>query len=599
MTIPSLSEAAIRRQVTSQSFSRGKSYYQGGAVVSLVQRGNVVQAEVEGSQYMPYRVRVTFDEGGITDAVCDCPYDWGGWCKHIVATLLSCLHEPDLVEERPTLDELLTCLDGQQLRDLLLHLAARDPYAADEIENQIALSQTTLGESEAGISSTDSPQRRTQVDPQPIRRQVSSILHSLDRMRPSEAYWHVSSVVDQVRQLLHQVQGFIEAGDGRNALLLLEAITDEYVEGWTWLDDSDGYAGGFFGDLGEAWTEACLAADDLTPEERQRWAQTLTRWQAEIGDYGIYDAFDAAQAAILQGWDYPPLQRALQGEITHLGAWEHEAPWYADELAVARLRVLERQERYQEYLHLAQAEGQLDLYILMLARLGRVQEAVDEGLQYLNQPSEFLALARVLREREELAAALHVAEHGLTLEGRKGDLAAWLCDLADGMGEAERALEAATVAFREVPSMAGYQRVQDLAGDHWPDLREGLLAHLRRFSGYSYSEAQVDVFLHEDLLDDAIAAVEKGASYDLLERVMDAVVEHRPEWVIEAARRQAERIIEAGQSKYYHHAVSWLVRARAAYQAAGRDADWQAYLGEIQACHGRKYKLMGMLKGFR
>jgi uncharacterized Zn finger protein len=599
MTIPSLSEAAIRRQVTSESFSRGKSYYQGGAVVSLIQRGNVVQAEVEGSQYMPYRVRVTFDEGGITDAVCDCPYDWGGWCKHIVATLLSCLHQPDQVEERPTLDELLTGLGRQQLRDLLLHLAARDPHAADEIENQIALSQAALDESEAGISSTDVPLRRTQVDPQPIRRQVSYILHSLDRMRPSEAYWHVSGVVDQVRQLLHQVQDFIEAGDGRNALLLLEAITDEYVEGWTWLDDSDGYAGGFFGDLGEAWTEACLAADDLTTEERQRWAQTLTRWQAEIGDYGIDDAFDAAQAAILQGWDYPPLQRALQGEITHLGAWEHEAPWYADELAVARLRVLERQERYQEYLHLAQAEGQLDLYILMLARLGRVQAAVDEGLQYLNQPSEFLALARVLREREELAAALRVAEHGLTLEGRKGELAAWLCDLADGMGEAELALEAATVAFREVPSMAGYQRVQDLAGDHWPDLREGLLAHLRRFSGYSYSEAQVDVFLHEDLLDDAIAAVEKGASYDLLERVMDAVVEHRPEWVVEAARRQAERIIEAGQSKYYHHAVSWLVRARAAYQAAGRDADWQAYVGEIQARHGRKYKLMGMLKGFR
>ena len=50
---------------------------------------------------------------------------------------------------------------------------------------------------------------------------------------------------------------------------------------------------------------------------------------------------------------------------------------------------------------------------------------------------------------------------------------------------------------------------------------------------------------------------------------------------------------------YYHYAVSWLGRARAAYQAAGRDADWQAYLGEIRARHGRKYKLMGMLQGFR
>ena len=147
--------------------------------------------------------------------------------------------------------------------------------------------------------------------------------------------------------------------------------------------------------------------------------------------------------------------------------------------------------------------------------------------------------------------------------------------------------------------MAAYQRVQELAGERWPKLREDLLAHLRRASGYSYSQAQVDVFLHEGLLDDAVAAVEKGAGYDLLERVMDAVVEHRPEWVIGAARRQAERIIEAGQSKYYHHAISWLTRARMAYQAAGREVDWQTYLNEIRTNHGRKYKLMRMLEGFR
>jgi uncharacterized Zn finger protein len=342
-----------------------------------------------------------------------------------------------------------------------------------------------------------------------------------------------------------------------------------------------------------------LVADDLSSEEREQWSQKLTRWQAEVSDYGIYDAFDAAHETILQSWDYPPLQRALQGEITQLGAWEGEAPWYADDLAVARLRVLERQERHQEYLNLAQAEGQFGLYVLMLARVGRAQEAVDEGLQYLDTPSEFLALAQVLREQEELASALRVAEHGLTLEGDKGELAAWLCDLADGTGETKCALEASTVAFREMPSMAAYQRVQELAGQRWPDLQEDLLAHLRRASGYSHTEAQVDVFLHEGLLDDAIAAVEKGAGYDLLERVMDAVVEYRPEWVIGAARGQAERIIEAGQSKYYHHAVSWLTRARAAYQAAGRKVDWQAYLREIRARHGRKRKLMRMMEGFR
>ncbi len=605
MAIPSISEAVIRRQSTPESFSRGERYYGEGAVVSLVQRANVVHAEVEGSQYEPYRVRVTFDEGGIIGAVCDCPYSWGGWCKHIVAVLLACQREPDLIEERPTLEELLAGLDREQLRDLLLRLAANDPYVADEIERQsarsgerqIALNQVTSDKSEPEVSPS-APQRRTPVDPRPIRRQVSGILHSLDRMRPSEAYWNVSSVVDQVRQLLHEVQDFIEAGDGRNALLLLEAITDEYVAGWTGLDDSDGFAGEFFSDLGAAWTEAGLAADELTSEERERWAEKLTRWQAEMSDYGTDDAFDAAQAAILQGWDYPPLQRAMQGETIRVGVWEDEALWYADELVAARLRVLERQERHQEYLHLARAEGQFGLYVLKLARLGRIQEAVEEGLHVLKQPSQFLALAKVLRERQDLTAALRVAERGLTAEGHKGDLAAWLCDLAEGMGEMALALEAATVAFREMPSMVAYQRVQELAGERWPEMREDLLAYLCRASGYASIQAQVDVFLHEGLLDEAIAAVEEGASYDLIERVMDAVVAYRPEWVIGVARRQAERIIEAGQSKYYHHAVNWLRRARMAYQAAGREADWRAYLGEIRDRHSRKYKLMGMLEEF-
>jgi uncharacterized Zn finger protein len=255
VTIPHLSEAAIRRQATGESFRRGENYCRQGAVISLVQRGDLLQARVEGSQYEPYRVRVTFDAGGITSAVCSCPYDWGGWCKHIVATLLACLHEPDAIEVRPTLDERLAELDREQLQGLLMQLAARDPDVADEIEGQIAL----LRPAPTGIEAPEAaaaPPRRTPVDPRPVRRQVSAILHSLDRMYPSEAYWHVGSVVDEVRQLLHQVRDFIEAGDGRNALVLLEAITAEYVQGWVYLDDSDGYAGEFLAQLGEAWTEA-------------------------------------------------------------------------------------------------------------------------------------------------------------------------------------------------------------------------------------------------------------------------------------------------------------------------------------------------------
>ena len=166
-----------------------------------------------------------------------------------------------------------------------------------------------------------------------------------------------------------------------NALAILEAITEAYVADWVQLDDSDGEASAFFADLGAVWTEAILTAD-LTIAERQTWVKKLAQWQHEVDDYGVDEAFEAAMAAAQQGWDYPSLVRVLQGEITEKGAWENEAPVYADELAIARLNVLERQGRSQEYLYLAEAEGQTERYVTMLVRLGRVQEAVDYGLQY-------------------------------------------------------------------------------------------------------------------------------------------------------------------------------------------------------------------------
>ena len=123
-----------------------------------------------------------------------------------------------------------------------------------------------------------------------------------------------------------------------------------------------------------------------------------------------------------------------------------------------------------------------------------------------------------------------------------------------------------------------------------------LLEHLRAsVSDWSYDVGNVDVFLHEGLIDDAIKVVQSGASYGLLERVMDAAITHRPDWVIQAATSQAERIMNAGKAERYDRAVNWLKRARDAYRAAGREIDWLEYLRAVRQTHGRKYKLMGLM----
>src|SRR2546423_9504779 len=100
MDTSGLNDAMIRNMATSESYRRGVDYYHGGMVGPLTRRGETVEAAVQGSQYAPYTVTITFPPDGTIDAACTCPYEWGGLCKHEVAVLLSLLREAGRVEER-------------------------------------------------------------------------------------------------------------------------------------------------------------------------------------------------------------------------------------------------------------------------------------------------------------------------------------------------------------------------------------------------------------------------------------------------------------------------------------------------------------------
>ncbi len=106
------------------------------------------------------------------------------------------------------------------------------------------------------------------------------------------------------------------------------------------------------------------------------------------------------------------------------------------------------------------------------------------------------------------------------------------------------------------------------------------------------------MFLHERLIDDAMAALDTYASHTLVEQVVDAALQSQSylEWVIQACRKQAEYIMDRGKADLYSSAANWLAKARKAYYMQGSESEWQAYLDELLSQHGRKYKLVPMLK---
>ena len=75
----------LKKVSISQSFSKGKDYYE--QVENLVKKGNTYSADVFGSN--DYEVSITDNPSGEPSSYCDCPYDKGGICKHIVAVGLN------------------------------------------------------------------------------------------------------------------------------------------------------------------------------------------------------------------------------------------------------------------------------------------------------------------------------------------------------------------------------------------------------------------------------------------------------------------------------------------------------------------------------
>jgi hypothetical protein len=84
-----ITEAHIREVLTASSLRRARRYL--NRVKKAVRTGQTLTAEVKGTRL--YQVEIEVEPAGIT-ANCSCPYDWGGYCKHIGAVLLKWIQSP-------------------------------------------------------------------------------------------------------------------------------------------------------------------------------------------------------------------------------------------------------------------------------------------------------------------------------------------------------------------------------------------------------------------------------------------------------------------------------------------------------------------------
>jgi uncharacterized Zn finger protein len=303
--LPRLTEAHVRELASEKSFERGETYYRDGAVLEPVRQSLELRAQCEGSDYEPYQVSATLAEGGIAETSCTCPYDYGGICKHIVALLLTYIHEPQTFRSIPPLATLLAGRSQEELIALIGELIKREPELLSLVELSVEAEQAAQGRP---------------PDVSAYRRQTRRALRHENE--------HV--VEKELRALRELAARSAKTGDWLNAGAVYHAVLDEAVRGYDdmlrEIDEDGGIA--VVIDEFALGLRQCLKKSNADAETRRAWLEALL--QAELTDIemGGVDLAPSAREAVLENanddeWAW--IEERLDAAISKSRGWEREA----------------------------------------------------------------------------------------------------------------------------------------------------------------------------------------------------------------------------------------------------------------------------------
>jgi len=213
---------------------RGKDYYENGMIDSLGKDASgLFTGIVSGSSHRPYQVHVELDEAGeVLDYSCNCPYDYGDVCKHIVAVLLAISdgdyekkNQPKAVKPNQRTDnlkDLLADLPKEKLLDIIQQQAGEDQNLKTRLMMDYAPvdAMQDLAMAKEEVRRAIRKNRRHGFLDYTGCDQVSSVmLDCLDRARERLNKGYPQSAYNLAVYLLHQGVDLAESSDSSSGYL--------------------------------------------------------------------------------------------------------------------------------------------------------------------------------------------------------------------------------------------------------------------------------------------------------------------------------------------------------------------------------------------
>ena len=250
--------------------ARGKNYHDSGYVTSLEYDGEQWVADVEGSE--DYTIFVTLsDTGDILDTDCDCPYDWGPYCKHQVAVFFAIKENGAefLIQQKTknaktkeTLDDILTKLGKPTLISLIKEFAKAYKPMKSEIEFRYA-KKTDMIETARNI----------------IRQSIAAVKH-----RGYVEYRDVRAAINGANIVIQMIEDKIDISEFFTAVSLAIIVMEEMMDLLSYCNDSNGYVGGAISESADKIHETILSMPMSHPDSKKIFDSIFAHASSETYD---------------------------------------------------------------------------------------------------------------------------------------------------------------------------------------------------------------------------------------------------------------------------------------------------------------------------
>lgn len=555
-----LSLNQIKQLCTSASFERGQRYLEEGRVKIREASPSRITASVAGTRN--YRVQIDLGGKKGISATCTCPYDWEGYCKHIVATLLAMLEDKDAIEDmveasserQKSIGELLEEVDPEALRSFLhqemeRHLEIRDRFMA-------------CFSPSGGGKSLD--EYKSEVD-------------SLYEVAEDRGFVPYGENID-FDPLKDLAEIYIGKGDFTEAAKIYQALFETIAKKMNSVDDSDGFYGGEFSNCLMAFVE-CISEAELDAKAKRKCIDYLfSKYLQRKPDYFQDDYDDALRELCASEEDLRYWKELLEKNM-HKKQIPEKMPdkredwssyWQAKELISMQLYVLSRLKEAEEF------------YSLM-------------EMNYRSSKDLCLMYAQRLLKDGDREKAVMVAEEGLALfpDHASRGLREFLSEVYRDYDQGKYK-ETLMSLFFLTRDWKYYEQLKIISpSEEWLIRLDEVLAHFSKDNRDMWMV--IDIYLREQMHEQALREVLALKSLSTLSRYYKELASRYPDQYFSAYRDLITPFAgkETGR-KHYRKVVSYLKEMKA---IGGFEGDIKEIVERLREKHKRQPAFIDEIKG--